>query len=177
MTTTRRPLSDYLAMQYPFKAVASEDGGYFVTFPDLPGCMTQVEEITEIPAMAEEARQLWIETEYEDGEEIPLPSYPGEYSGKFNVRIPRSLHRALASSAERDGVSLNQYVTGLLAAGDAGTRLTQQVEESLSAMREELHALHSRLNFNVAGVPAPGEHDIGHAVKPARWGKLTPLAA
>lgn len=115
-------------MQYPFTAVASKDGGHVVTFSDLPGCMTQVEQIAETPAMAEEARQLWIETEYEDGEEIPLPSYPEAYSGKFNVRSPKSLHRALAASAERDGVSLNQYVTGLLAAGDAHTRMTRHVE-------------------------------------------------
>src|SRR5689334_2416742 len=33
-----------------------------------------------------------------------------EYSGKFNVRVPRSLHAALASEAEVEGVSLNQLV-------------------------------------------------------------------
>jgi predicted HicB family RNase H-like nuclease len=69
--------------------------------------------------MAEEARTLWIETEYEAGEEIPLPSYPPEYSGKFNLRLPKSLHAQLAQSAEREGVSLNQYVVMLLAAAEA----------------------------------------------------------
>jgi hypothetical protein len=33
------------------------------------------------------------------------------------VRIPRSLHRSLIRAAKREGVSLNQYVTTLLAAG------------------------------------------------------------
>ncbi|WP_042226876.1 toxin-antitoxin system HicB family antitoxin, partial [Paenibacillus popilliae] len=32
------------------------------------------------------------------------------YSGKFNVRIPKTLHRQLAEQSEREGVSLNQYV-------------------------------------------------------------------
>ena len=31
------------------------------------------------------------------------------YSGKFVVRVPKSLHRSLAAAAEREGVSLNQY--------------------------------------------------------------------
>jgi hypothetical protein len=37
-----------------------------------------------------------------------------EYSGKFNVRIPKSLHAALASEAEAEGVSLNQLVLAKL---------------------------------------------------------------
>jgi predicted HicB family RNase H-like nuclease len=38
-----------------------------------------------------------------------------EFSGKFNVRIPRSLHAALVSEAEAEGVSLNQLVLAKLA--------------------------------------------------------------
>jgi hypothetical protein len=38
-----------------------------------------------------------------------------EYSGKFNVRVPKSLHAALASEAEVEGVSLNQLVVTKLA--------------------------------------------------------------
>jgi len=38
-----------------------------------------------------------------------------EYSGKFNVRLPRSLHAALASEADAEGVSLNQLVLAKLA--------------------------------------------------------------
>jgi predicted HicB family RNase H-like nuclease len=45
-----------------------------------------------------------------------------EYSGKFNVRIPKSLHAALASEAEAEGVSLNQLVLAKLALHLAGSR-------------------------------------------------------
>jgi hypothetical protein len=38
-----------------------------------------------------------------------------EYSGKFNVRLPKSLHAALATEAEAEGVSLNQLVVAKLA--------------------------------------------------------------
>jgi predicted HicB family RNase H-like nuclease len=35
-------------------------------------------------------------------------------SGKFVVRLPRSLHAALEAEAEREGVSLNQLVVAKL---------------------------------------------------------------
>lgn len=129
MGTTREPLDHYLALDYPFNVVADPDGGYVVLFPDLPGCMTQVERLDEVGPMADDARRLWIETEYGRGADIPLPSYPEEYSGKFVLRIPRSLHRALAESAEREHVSLNQYVATLLARGDAQRAVERRLDE------------------------------------------------
>nr|WP_302848012.1 toxin-antitoxin system HicB family antitoxin [Paenibacillus sp. OK003] len=32
-----------------------------------------------------------------------------KYSGKFNLRVPRSLHRQLVERAAAEDVSLNQY--------------------------------------------------------------------
>ena len=134
---TRKPLDYYLNLQYPLKAIADELGGYVIVFPDLPGCLTQIETIDELPAMSEEVRHLWIEGEYEDGAEIPEPSYPEEYSGKFNLRIPRSLHRELAESAEDQGVSLNQYVLMLLSRNDALARVERRVDSLSHATDEE----------------------------------------
>jgi len=73
MIDHRQPLAHYLALEYPF-IVVPDDGSYFIKFPDLPGCMTQVEDGREIAAMAEEIRTLWIETEYEDRGDIPEPT-------------------------------------------------------------------------------------------------------
>lgn len=129
-TAKRKPLEYYLSLKYPMHVIADDvTDSYVVMFPDLPGCMTQVDSLDELAEMAEEARILWIETEYEDGDPIPLPSYPPEYSGKFNLRIPRSLHQRLAESAEREGVSLNQYVTSLLAENNAYRRVEQRIDE------------------------------------------------
>ena len=47
--------------------------------------------------------------------EPPAGPQQREYSGKFNVRVPKSLHAALASEAEAEGVSLNQLVVAKLA--------------------------------------------------------------
>ncbi|MCI0680593.1 MAG: toxin-antitoxin system HicB family antitoxin [Gemmataceae bacterium] len=45
----------------------------------------------------------------------PVGPQRRDYSGKFNVRVPKSLHAALASEAEAEGVSLNQLVVAKLA--------------------------------------------------------------
>jgi antitoxin HicB len=139
-TKTSKALEEYLELNYPFRVDADPDGGYVITFPDLPGCMTQVEDAGEIGAAAQEVRRLWIMTEYEDAAEIPLPSYPEEYSGKFNLRLPKSLHRRLAELAEREAVSLNQLVVSLLAAGDAVSRANIQVQQAdLPVPGDRLH--------------------------------------
>lgn len=129
-TTERMTLDQYLHLEYPFNVIADPDGGYVVEYPDLKGCLTQADTLAEVAPMAEEARALWIEAAYEYGIDIPLPSYPEEYSGKFVVRLPRSLHRRLAESAERDGVSLNQYVVMLLSGGDAVQQVTRKASPS-----------------------------------------------
>lgn len=141
-TDAREPLDYYIGLNYPFQVIASEGGDFVVLFPDLPGCMTQVESIEEIGPMAEDARRLWITSEYEDGESIPLPSMPEEYSGRFNVRIPKSLHRRLAEAADREGVSLNQLVLSLLSRGEAeiSIRRPETLARSEERSRKAAHA-------------------------------------
>ncbi len=124
----RKPLSYYLGLEYTFEVVADPGGGYIIRYPDLPGCFSQTDDINEVVPFATEIRELWIESEYEEGHSIPLPTYPEDYSGKFNLRIPKSLHRKLAEAAKADGVSLNQYVTMLLSRGDAEERIERKVE-------------------------------------------------
>jgi hypothetical protein len=42
-------------------------------------------------------------------------SEPAAPSGRLLLRMPRSLHGALTEAAEREGTSLNQFITGTLA--------------------------------------------------------------
>ena len=154
---TRKSLDHYLSLQYPMHAIADPDGGYVAIFPDLPGCMTQGETLEELVEMAREARKGWIETEYQRGNDIPLPSYPEEHSGKFIVRLPRSLHRSLAEAAEREGVSLNQYVLTILARGDA----QRQVEQYLEAIASKVELVANRLPPRVSGMPTARGMPVG----------------
>ena len=137
MTTETKSLEYYLGLEYSIEIIADPDGGYVALFPDLPGCGTQGETLEETIAMAKEARELWLECEYDaDPSRIPLPSYPPDYRGKFNVRIPRSLHHLLVDAAERDGVSLNQYVVMLLTRGEAEDRALLREAQARQYARE-----------------------------------------
>ena len=51
----------------------------------------------------------------ESGETIPVAPSRKRYSGQFNVRLDRRLHRALAMEAEQAGISLNALVAQKLA--------------------------------------------------------------
>lgn len=143
---TRKPLEHYLDLQYPFVVHTDPDGGYVIVYPDLPGCLSQAESLEEIPAMAEDARTGWIETEYEEGRNIPEPSHQ-EYSGKFNVRLPKSLHRALADAAAQDGVSLNQYVVMLLSSGNTQMQLERQLRHVATMAFDWKEASHHSYHF------------------------------
>jgi predicted RNase H-like HicB family nuclease len=116
MTTdiARKPLEFYLELKYPVTIIPDETGGYVAEIEDLPGCFTQGETLEETYENMEEARRLWLESAYEDGLDIPLPRTEREYSGKFNVRFPKSLHRRLDQMADREGVSLNQFLVSTL---------------------------------------------------------------
>lgn len=48
-----------------------EEGGYTVSVPSLPGCVTQGETLEEAIAMAKDAIRLYIETLIENGEKVP----------------------------------------------------------------------------------------------------------
>lgn len=123
-------LADLLANNYSLRLIPDDDAGYVFEYPDLPGCLGQIDTLAELPEHAEEARRLWLETALELGNEIPLPARRDDYSGKFVVRIPTSLHRKLAESAEREKVSLNFYVGTLLAASQSEREITRKSEHS-----------------------------------------------
>ncbi len=56
------------------------EGGYTVTVPALPGCVTYGENVDEAIVMAKEAIELYIESLVEHNEPIPDESNTLEYS-------------------------------------------------------------------------------------------------
>lgn len=94
-----------------------EGGGYLIEIPDLPGCMADGDTIEEAFEEAENAIESWIQTAKEFGDTIPDPSISKRYSGQWRLRVPKSLHAALAIRAKQEGVSLNLFAATLLAEG------------------------------------------------------------
>jgi len=110
-----KTLDYYMNLPYTIELRRDPEEGWFVRVKELRGCMSQGDTAEEAMAMIREAMQLWFEVALEEGLPIPEPRTEEEYSGKFVVRVPRSLHRELVESASQEGVSLNQYINVALA--------------------------------------------------------------
>lgn len=121
-----RTLDEYLALPYTITLTRDTDdesgaSGFVAEVRELPGCLSQGETPADAVASVYDAMAGWLSVALEDGVDIPEPRDPGSYSGRFLLRIPRSLHAELARQAEDEGVSLNQYAATVLAAA-AGQR-------------------------------------------------------
>lgn len=72
--------------KYVFPAAFSKDGNmYSVEFPDIPGCYTCGESLTEAIEMASDALALMLYQYEKEGKEIPLPSPINEFVTDTNV--------------------------------------------------------------------------------------------
>lgn len=108
---------------------SDDDGGFIAIVPDLPGCSAFG--LTRDVAVAEAnfAIEAWIEAAVAAGNEIPVPSRlpePATYSGRVLVRMPSALHQNLSREAQRQRVSLNQFIVYVLADGFAHIRHENQ---------------------------------------------------
>ena len=113
-----RTVDEYISLPYRMELIPDKDeGGYVVSFPDLPGCLSSGETIEEAIANANDAKAAWISSAIEDKIVIPEPD-DSTYSGQFKLRIPKSLHRSLAEHSKREGISMNQYCVYLLTKND-----------------------------------------------------------
>ncbi|MCL8494026.1 toxin-antitoxin system HicB family antitoxin [Corynebacterium aurimucosum] len=105
-----------LADKYTYQTAWSEEDGEFVAtvleFPSLSWLdATATTAEAELRSVVEET----LEDMQRNNEHIPEPFGQRSYSGKFNLRIPQSLHRDLTIEAEREGVSLNTLIVQKLA--------------------------------------------------------------
>jgi antitoxin HicB len=113
-----RNVEEYLRLPYKVEVFRETDPdypGWVARVLDLPGCITQADTFEELEGMIEDAMRSWIETAIERDIPVPEPQVEAEYSGKFVVRVPKSLHRQLVEAADEENVSLNQLINVALA--------------------------------------------------------------
>lgn len=87
-----------------------EDGDWLANFLELPN----VSAFAKTPEQAlKELKLAWegVKKSYRKrGEKIPVAPAKRNYSGLFNVRIDKRIHKALVMEASRAGISLNMLV-------------------------------------------------------------------
>ncbi|MDR2599980.1 MAG: type II toxin-antitoxin system HicB family antitoxin [Oscillospiraceae bacterium] len=84
-------------MKLPYNIVirhVTDDSGsyYFAKVQEFDGCMSDGETVEDAYNNIFEAMQGWIETKLEVGFNVPVPT-DNQYSGKFVLRLPKSLHK------------------------------------------------------------------------------------
>ena len=110
-----KTIEEYMAMPYRMEILPDKtEGGFIVSFPELPGCITIGKTIEEAIDSAYDAKLAWFSAAMEDHLIINEPQELEKYSGQFKLRLPKSLHKKLAIVAKNEGISMNQFCIYLL---------------------------------------------------------------
>jgi antitoxin HicB len=137
-----KTLDYYLSLSYSYELVGDEDGSFVASHPDLIGCMAQGETADKAIRALDLARRAWLEVRFEDGLPIPEPLDEGDFSGKILLRIPPSLHAALARLAQQQDASLNQLINNFLSEAIGAARSESEI---VAKVLRSIERLESRL--------------------------------
>lgn len=118
MDGNKAKIEHYMKMPYTriVQEMNDESGHYFYgRVLELDGCQSTGDTVEELYENLNEAMEGYLEVKLENNLPVPEPENADKYSGKFNIRIPRTLHQRLAIEADKEGVSLNTLVLYKLA--------------------------------------------------------------
>lgn len=146
--------ADIMKKPYGRLVLPDEDGSYTAEIVEFPGCIASGSTTAEALANLEEVAADWIVAALEQGQSIPEPLESAGYSGKLVVRMAKSLHQRAAFWAERDGVSLNQFIVNCIA---------EQVGQRARPLLTQLQPAPGSAMVNIQMVVAPLLHASGLA--------------
>ena len=107
--------AEILKKPYARLVTPDADGSFFAEIVEFPGCFASGRTAGEALENLESVAVDWLDTTMEQGQDIPEPMEAAEYSGKLVLRMAKNLHKRAAFRAEREGVSLNQFIVTCVA--------------------------------------------------------------
>ena len=138
----KKDIEYYLNLPYQYVVIPEESGGFSIKVKELPGCNAFGENIDEAYKNIKESMKIWLSEVIKQKLEIPLPESLKDYSGKFIIRISKSLHKKLVESAEKENISLNQYIQTLLIQGEQILNIKKELEN----IKEQLKIFEKKIN-------------------------------
>ena len=119
-------------MEYVFPAAFHDNGddSYTVTFPDLPGCMTQGNTLSQAIYMAEKALAQWIEYLADKKMAIPKASTMGSITAETGEFINLIRADVKDSKAVRRTVSIPKWMDEKVV--ESGLSLSRVLQDALS---------------------------------------------
>jgi len=139
-----------------------EGGGFQALYPPLARSIvgyggTPAEAVTDLEGLVPSFLDFMVQSE-QTLPEAPVEKEWDEFSGKFNVRVPRVLHAQLVELAEDQGVSLNSLIQTVLTSGAtalAAGRMFGAVERVAASPAKAL-----RSSWDVEAAKAPRSQDL-----------------
>lgn len=107
--------NEILKRPYARVLTPEPDGQVTAEIMEFPGCVTYGRDSTEALSKLEKIAVDWIGAALEQGQDIPEPMAATDFSGKLVLRMTKGLHRRAALCADREGVSLNQFIVTCVA--------------------------------------------------------------
>lgn len=146
----KQSVKDYLKLPYTREIIPDLETATFTgLIREFPGCVTQGDTPSETYELLEDAAAAWIEAALRLGQAIPQPTENEHYSGKFALRLPRSLHKKAAQAAKNDGVSLNQFIVTAIAESTGESRARNDATRSIYRAFASSHAATSSTGAEV----------------------------
>jgi predicted RNase H-like HicB family nuclease len=121
------PLMEYV---YPAVFLANGDGSYTVTYPDLPGCISEGKSLANAMYMAQSALAQWAEYHADKKTDMPkasavqdIQTKPGEFASLVRAEVK-------GGSAVRRTVSIPKWMDKK--AIESGLSLSRVLQDALS---------------------------------------------
>jgi antitoxin HicB len=117
-----RTVERFISLPYHLSVVRDgEEKGmpWTASVEEFPGCTSRGKTPDEALSGVQEAMASWIMVALKEGRDVPEPRSTSSHSGRLLLRMPRTLHAELTRAAERESVSLNQFITDTLASSVA----------------------------------------------------------
>lgn len=105
-----RRVAEVLAAPYA-RVLRRDEDGVSAEVLEFPGCYSAGPDGPSAWEGVEEAMALWVESQLEQGQDIPPPLAGGRYQGRISLRVLPSVHARAALIAAAEGVSLNRWLS------------------------------------------------------------------
>jgi predicted HicB family RNase H-like nuclease len=135
MAPSAEQVDRFLELPYHIVLVRDDANGekesWTARVEELPGCEARDETADGAARAISKAMEDWLAAALGKGAAVPEPRRTPSQSGRLLLRIPQGLHAELAHKADREDVSLNGLITGMLA-GAVGWQMEDATEEAAS---------------------------------------------
>jgi len=164
--------AEYLKRPYARIVQPEDDGSFRAEILEFSGCFALGDTASDALQNLENIAESWILGVLAKNERVPEPLEDKEaFSGKFVLRLPRSLHKKAAFAAARESVSLNQFISACVAeaVGLSSGRGLNAKKESVSPIKWQNTRTTGGSSSTMVQLPSSGDFAGTNVFKFPRW--------